>query len=81
MKLVGGEVITALTNTWDYRDCSTNCYKNDDCDFWSFRRIGHLEFECVMIKKNYSGKPIGEVDELYVDYGKKNCYYGNSRSI
>ena len=74
--MVAGDDVAAPEKVADYDTCSTNCYKNDDCEFWSF----NSRYECLMKKENDSSNAIREVDELYVYYGKKNCF-GKSNLI
>ena len=72
-KLVGGEDIGPPNKTADYDTCSTECFNNPCCHYWSF----NSRYECLLKKKNDT-PPIGEIDELYEYYGHRDCF-GKSR--
>ena len=69
-KLTGGVVIGTPEKVADYDTCSTNCYNNNCCHYWSF----NSRYQCTMMQKNESSDPILEIDELYVYYGHRDCF-------
>ena len=68
--MVGGVDLGTPEKVADYDTCSTNCYKNDTCHYWSF----NSRYECTLKGENDTSAPIREQEELYVYYGKRNCF-------